>query len=160
MKCKKCGGEIKPKAAKFCSFCGVQLEQKEELSGYTRAQFFGFTGDDEFRASWESLKSMSADEFLHWIRQKPPAHYVYRFYGIWPSDYRFHGRREYARCIYRNDIKGVNKIGKVVAKKYRLTCQILPRIGIDAFWGKEECEAAIREEIKNADELPNELDHT
>ena len=78
MKCEKCGNEIKIKEAKFCPFCEEVVEQKEGLAGYTRAQFFSVTGDEEFSNLWEEIKNMTADEFLSWLMSRPKAKYVWK----------------------------------------------------------------------------------
>lgn len=149
MKCTRCGNEIKVKDAKFCPFCGGTIEKQEELAGYTRGQFFSYTGDSEFREAWEAVKEMTADDALAWFREHPPTHFVYRFVGEWVGEHR--GRkRARAGAILRDSVKYYcSPEEKVTAKMYRLTCGLLSGIGKDAFWTKEECEAAIREELEN-----------
>lgn len=148
MKCAQCGNEVKVKGAKFCPFCGGEIEQGAELAGYTRLQFFSVMGDAEFQNQWDELKSMSAAEVLDWLRGNPPIQYVYRFYGEWhiPS-YPPH-RGNWSRFICRDDIKDVSKNGKVYAKRAKLVRQNFSDIGKNVFLTHEECEAAIKEEIE------------
>lgn len=150
MKCARCGNEVKVKEAKFCPFCGQEIEQCAELAGYTRLQFFSAMGDTEFQNKWDEVKSMSAAEALAWLREKPPVHYVYRFFGEWeePDKYKKRGVSKRSGFICNGDISYVAKHGSVTVKRSKLVHQIFGDIGTDAFWTREECEAAIKEEIE------------
>lgn len=141
-KCKKCGNAIKVKDAKFCPFCGEVIEPEEEFAGYTRGQYFSFTGDSEFKDVWEKVRNMSAEDALAWIREYPHTHYVYRFFGKW-SDRNGDRVRHFARCIYDCEVKEVSTIGEVTPKKYKLTTALLGEIGKQAFFTEEECKEAI-----------------
>lgn len=144
MKCEKCWNEIKVKEAMFCPFCGAPVEQKEELAGYTRGQFFSVTGDEEFFKAWEEVKNMDRDEALKWLRGYPIVHYVYRIFAEWED-----GSRHYRRFINKDWINSVlSKNGKIYAQKAKLPLSALKDIGYTAFLTKEECNAAIEDAKK------------
>lgn len=147
MKCEQCGNEVKIKEAKFCPFCGGAIEQKEKLAGYTRAQFFSVTGDEEFAKSWNEIRNMSAAEFLSWIREHPTAKYVWKIYGKYRD-----GRRTRRMFVYKSEVKELLKepSGEVYARKSIFTFPDLIGNGVDIFNTEEECNAAIKEETNES----------
>lgn len=151
MKCTRCGKKIKMDDANFCPFCGGELEEEEELAGYTRAAYFSISGDDEFQEEWENIKKLDAKQFLEWLRGKPKARYVYRFHGNWTVGKGTSFCSRFNRIICKHEVAPViGNSGTVTAKRTKLTYPMLKEIGENAFITKEDCELAIKEITENA----------
>lgn len=148
MKCEKCENSIKTKDAKYCPFCGCKIEPIVEIAKYTRAQFFDVAGDEEFRNEWGKLKNMTANEFLNWIRDFPPARYVYRIYGTYKDEYTLGRFKTVSRFIDVGDVKYVNNHGSVTVQKSILTRSCFDEIGINVFFTENECKEAIMKELE------------
>lgn len=149
MKCKKCGNEIKVREAKFCPFCGGEIAQDDEIAGYTRLYFFSKMGDKQFESEWEEVRTMSAANALAWLRSCPPALYVYRIYGEWMVPTGNCRRQAHlSRFIYRSDVKYVSEHGNVSIRRTKFSKNLFDDIGIHVFLTREECEAAIKEELE------------
>lgn len=145
MNCKKCGNKINVKDAKFCPFCGVEVEQKQDLAGYTRMQYFQYTGDEEFRSVWEEIRNMNVDEALSWLRSNPPAKYIYKICakGSKKGNIRTHS-------INKCDVLEYAKHGfYIFPNEGKLTLGILQGYhNSNIFYTKEECEKTIKEIVE------------
>lgn len=144
MKCTKCQNIVKIENAKFCPLCGGELVEEIKLAKYTRGQFFSLTGDEEFAKSWEEVRAMDAGSALAWLRDNPPIHRVYRFFGAWkPPGFR----HSFNRYVTVEELDDVFRFGKVFAKQSDLTFLNMKEIGKNSFFTKEECEEAIKKAL-------------